>query len=217
MLPDSDDNLLLSRCEHYCIPGLNEIRFISEKQTIALVLGSCTSTVLIGRGANYILGANHIVIADPTPGSRLATKGAVQQVNELLAGFDSLFGISPDNVICLHLVGGGKKKDVTIDINEKNINSTAKALESKGILTIFKDTGNYFVSDYSIQKNNLSVFIENKFSGRHISFIIDLDQLFLLEDSIRPCFPVSSLEPTEEFDFLVDKGIITFITGKRDR
>lgn len=209
---------ILPKSEQYYSPGLNEISFIAERQTISLVLGSCISTVLIGQSTPYILAANHIVIADPHEESRIATKSARQQIEEMLTVFKEEFQISRDRVICIHMVGGGNKKATNLfKINQRNIDISKEILAEKGIHTIFSDTGSYFISKYSIQKKNLSVFIENKFINEHISFIVDLDRMFEIDNNIIPLLPLSSIEKSEVFENLVDKKIITFITGKRNR
>ncbi len=209
---------ILPKSEQYYSPGLNEIKFIAERQTISLVLGSCISTVLVGKGSAYILAANHIVIADPHKGSRIATKSARQQIEEMITVFEKNFEIPCDRIVCFHVVGGGNKKDKNLfKINERNIDISMKILQEKGILNIFNDTGSYFVSKYSIQKNNLSVFIENKFTNEHISFIVDLDRIFEVDKKTSPFLPISSIEKSDNFETLVDKKIITFITGKRNR
>jgi len=209
---------ILPKSEHYCSPGLNEIKFTAERQTISLVLGSCISTVLVGQGTSYILAANHIVIADPHEGSRIATKSARQQIEEMITVFEQKFEIPGDRIICLHMVGGGKKKEVNrFKIHERNIDISKEILQEKGILNIFNDTGSYYVSKYSIQKENLSVFIENKFTNEHISFVVDLDRIFEMDQNTIPVLPISSIKKSDNFEHLVEKEIITFITGKRNR
>ncbi len=214
-------NFILPPYEQYCIPGLNEIKFISEKQTLSLVLGSCTSTVLIGKGEKFILGANHIVLANPAEGSRVASKGAFQQIEEMIQTFNNVFNISTEDILCFHLTGGGRKKedgtDDDFDIHIKNINAAVDILAEKEIPVVFNDTGSYFVSKYSIKDNFLSVFVENKFNNEHISFIVDMLELFKIDQAIVSRLPISSIERSSEFEYLIDEEVITFITGKRNR
>jgi len=204
--------------ERYCSPTLNEVKFISDKQTLSLVLGSCISTVIIGRGKEYILAANHIVIANPHRESKVARKGALQQINEMLYVFKNLYNIEEKDLICFHLVGAGNKQGSNkFQVNLTNIEETSKILKEKKLLTVFNDTESYYVTKYSLGGENMSVFIENKFRSEHLSFIVDLKKLFRIDPLIKPRLPISSIDQSKEFEYLIDENVIVFITGDKNR
>ena len=206
---------ILPRDERYCIPSLNEVKIISDKQTLSLALGSCISTIMIGKEKDYYLAANHIVIAQPLATAIIATKSAVEQIEEIVNIFSDVLHIK--KFYCLHLLGAGVKLvSSTFDVHEKNVIQTLDALFNKNINIIFNDTGSYFFSSYSLYGQYLSVFLENKKTSNHKSFVINLEQLFTIDVSDPVLFPTSMLDAKNNgFEYLVEKMIITSITGKR--
>ena len=165
-----------------------------------------------------MMGANHIVMAKPPQGSRVATRSAKEQIDIILAVFDQYYNIQKRDLICLHFIGGGKKLEGSIyKINEENILHTREILRSMKSRIIFDDSGSYTVSKYSISDRNLSVFVENKFINEHLSFSVNLDRLFKLDPIIIPRLPISSLKRSREFDYLVDEGVIFSVTGSKLR
>ncbi len=215
------DNIpqLLNKNEHYCLPGLNEIKCITSDQTLSLALGSCISTVFIGKNDTYYLAANHIVIAKPHRESIVAKRSAEEQICEIDSLFRDDLKIDKNNILCLYLIGAGTRKagrDFTVPID--NIIESMKILGKLDYPLLFHDTGSYFFATFSLQNDKLSVFIENKFKNAHLSFIIDLKMLFSAIGRELPVQSISALAPhSEGFEKLVDANIITFITGDKSR
>ena len=205
--------------EHYCIPKLNEIRFVGHRQTLSLVLGSCISTVFVGGSGPFVIAANHIVIANPREGSIVATKSAQEQIDEIVHVYDKAFGIGRDDICCLHLIGAGSKSGNTeFRVPEENIREVKKILGDNSFRVMFNDTGSYFFATYSLYETNLAVFIENKIKKEHISFTIDLKGMMHRGACSSALLPASSLIRSDPgFEYLVSEGIISFITGSRDR
>jgi chemotaxis receptor (MCP) glutamine deamidase CheD len=212
-------NQIVPPAERYCFPRPNEIKFISNKQTLSLALGSCISTVFIGRNDKYILAANHIVIANPYDKSIIATKSAREQIEEILQIYEELYNIKSNDIRCFHIVGGGSKNiDSSFKVHIDNIIVSKKILKEKGFDIMFEDTKSYCIADYSLYKNNLSVFIENSIIKSHITFTIDLDRLFELKDIDKSILPAVALMPNNTgFEYFIDNKIIVFITGARER
>ncbi len=210
---------ILPENERYCMPNLNEVKFIGNNQTISLVLGSCISTVFIGRGDRTILAANHIVIAshDHNYSSRL--KDANEQIGEILEVFHEVYEIPLSKIFCFHVIGAGKKvNDVTFMVPEENILETYRVLYEKKIEALFNDTGSHIYATFSISDSILSVFVENKFQKKHISYAVDLDKMFSLGNDLFKFFPVSAIEPNNKgFETLVENLIIPYVTGSRNR
>ena len=210
---------ILPESERYCLPSLNEVRFISSRQTLSLALGSCISTIFIGKKENYILGANHIVIAKPGTRSVVAKKSAQDQIDEILYVFKNAYNIETDDLICFHLLGAGhtnKVKDFTVHLT--NIKETKNILNNMNKQIVCDSTGHHYFASYSIYKNGLSVFIENKESGIHKSCALDLDALFTLDLASIDFFPASPLEPEDPgFEYLVEQNVIVSITGERKK
>ncbi len=122
---------------------------------ISLVLGSCISTVLVGKGASYVLAANHIVIAKPPTESSVATIGAQQQIDIMMAVFEKHYKISRKNIRCLHLIGGGKKLEGSVyKINEDNIKYTREIIREMKIQAIIT-TPQLYRSKYSMASTTL--------------------------------------------------------------
>ena len=217
----TDDHIIqvLPPEEHYCIPKLNEIRFVGHRQTLSLVLGSCISTVFVGGSGPFVIAANHIVIANPREGSIIATKSAQEQIDEILDVYDRAFGICRDDICCLHLIGAGSKSGKTeFRVPEENIREVKKILGDNSFRVMFNDTGSYFFATYSLYETNLAVFIENKMKKEHISFTIDLKRMIRKEVCDSALLPASSLVRSDPgFEYLVSEGVISFITGSRDR
>ncbi len=210
------DKQILGSDERYCIPGLNEIRVIKDRQTLSLALGTCISTVIIGRNDGYHLGANHIVIAKPARVSSLATKSAGEQVEEIVCIFREILGI--DQFYCLHLVGAGMKlMKSRFNVHETNIINTLEVLDNRKMGVLFRDTGSHFFASYSINDRFLSVMVENKNISYHKSLVIDLDLLFNMNVRDGKIFPASMLEPNNfGFEFLASENVIPIITGIRN-
>ncbi|MCP4130066.1 MAG: hypothetical protein GY754_03515 [bacterium] len=206
---------ILNDDQRYCNPGPNQVRFISEKQTLSVILGSCISTVFIGKNKHFVLAANHIVIANPRPNSHAASKSALQQVDEIIDIFKKVYGIYKEKLICLHLVGAGQRlASIPFSVNEDNIKGTELILKEKNFKFLFKDTNSYFHCTYSISGSSLSIFVEDKIEHTHKSFIIDLDKLFQADQESLPSLPVAALVANRGFERMVHEKIITTITGK---
>jgi len=205
--------------ERYCIPKLNEIRFIGHRQTMSLVLGSCVSTVFVGGDDPFIVAANHIVIANPREGSIVATKGARAQIDEIIAVYEGAFGIARDRICCLHLIGAGSKPGMeSFSVPGDNVREAVRILGDNGLGLVFHDTGSFFFATYSLYKTNLAVFIENRHLDEHVSFTVDLPRLQRLNSCAKDRVPASALSPGDpSFEGLVGEGVITFITGRRGR
>ncbi len=205
--------------EHYCIPRINEIRFTGHRQTLSLVLGSCISTVFVGGEGPFMVAANHIVIANPRDGSIVATKSAQKQIDEIVDIYDNAFGIKRDNICCLHLIGAGSRSEKdSFRVPEENIREAEKILRENGLKILFRDTGSYFFSTYSLYKTNLAVFIENIMLMEHITFTIDLQKIFnrnICECELLPSSALACRHPG--FEYLVSEGVVTSITGPRSR
>lgn len=203
----------------YVMPGPNQVRFITSGQTINLVMGSCISTVFIGKNGRYVAAANHIMIARRNEGGIIATRNARQQIDEIIDMYRTRFDIGGRDLRCLHLVGGGRKTaDETFTIHLENISETRTILAEKSIDVMFDDTRSHYYASYSLGEGMLSVFIEDQLVGGHLSYIIDLDRLFDLDPRQTAGLPASALKPGNAgFETCVDRGVITFITGQRDR
>ncbi len=203
--------------EHYCVPKQNEIRFIGNRQTIALVMGSCISTVFVAGRGPYFAAANHIVIANPAEGSIIATKGARMQIEQIIEVFEREYGVGSGDIRCLHLIGAGSGKD-RFRIAEENVREVVSILDEKRDRPVFRDTGSYMHATYSINGPGLSVLVENLMLKEHLSFSIDLDRLMserVKDSSLLPAAPLVPNDPG--FEFLVAKRVITFIPGTRKR
>jgi hypothetical protein len=205
--------------EHYCIPKLNEIRFIGHRQTLSLVLGSCISTVFVGGSGPFVVAANHIVIANPREGSIVATKSAQEQIDEIVGVYEQAFGIGRNDICCLHLIGAGSKSgNKEFRVPEENIREAEKILAGNSFNVMFKDTGSYFFATYSLFKTGLAVVIENKMKMEHISFTIDLERMIRHNVCDSALLSASALARSDPgFEYLVSEGVISFITGSRDR
>lgn len=210
---------IINPIEKYLLPGPDQIRFAKAGQTLSLVLGSCISTVFIGRNSGYIVSANHIMIARERSFGVIAKKSARRQIDEILNTYHGELGIPDGEIRCLHLVGAGKKvNDPTFRVNDDNIEETRAVLSEKNIIPIFDDTRSYYFTTYSLSGCDMSVFIEDKLGNIHISYIIDLDKLFSLELRQLSGLPASALKPRNRgFEELVDSGAIVFITGEKNR
>jgi hypothetical protein len=205
--------------EKYLLPGPDQIRFAEAGQTLSLVLGSCISTVFIGRSSDYIVSANHIMIAREHSFGVIAKKSARQQIDEILSTYHDEFRIPDEDIRCLHLVGAGKKvNDTTFHIHDENIEETRMVLSEKNFIPLFDDTRSYYFATYSLSGSDISVFIEDKLGNTHMSYIIDLDRLFSLDVRHLSSMPASALKPRNKgFEELVDCGAIVFITGEKNR
>ena len=203
----------------YCFPVANEVGIITNNQSLSVVLGSCISTVFLGRGSEYVLAANHILIADPKPGSIAAKKSALELIDEILLKFHNNYNIDDDNILCLYLLGAGKKiSKETFLVHESNIKGCESILKTKGYSLYFNDTKSHISAFFSIYQNNLSVFIENIEEKVHISFILNMDLLFDFDPAHCGCLPAVALMPMNEgFEYFINKKIITAITGSRFR
>ncbi|TFH41171.1 MAG: hypothetical protein E4G96_06035 [Chrysiogenales bacterium] len=204
----------------YVMPGPNQVRFISNGQTLYLVLGSCISSVLIGKNEDrYFATANHIMIAKEHKSAIIAMKSAKNQIEEMLVFFDKKYRVVRDRIRCLHLVGAGSKvSDTSFHVHHDNIMETRSVLEREGIDILFEDTGSYYFATYSIRDKHISVFVENRLSNTHLSYIIDMEQLFSLDVGSCLALPASGLKPGNRgFEELVERGIVIFITGERSR
>ena len=205
--------------ERYCMPTLNEIRFISENQSMSLVMGSCISTVFLGKSDKFILAANHIVIATPRVDSKVATKSAEEQIDEIFSIYKEAYQISEKNLICLHLIGAGSKlPDCDSQIHLENIEETRDILKAKKITPIFNDTKSFFVGMYSIKGSQLSVFVSNKINNTSVSFIVNLESLFNISRDDYTNLPASTLLPNNEgFEHLIKNNVVETITGQKSR
>lgn len=210
---------IINTGEKYLLPGPDQVRFAVQGQTLSLVLGSCISTVFIARGGEYILAANHIMIARERHPGIIAKKSARQQIDEILTAYHEEFNIPDNDIRCLHLVGAGKKvNDNTFRIHDENIAETRTVLADKNIVPLFDDTRSYYFATYSIGGNDISIFIEDKLGGSHLSYIIDLNKLFSLDMRQLNDLPASALKPCNSgFEKFVELGAIVFITGERNR
>lgn len=205
--------------ERYCRVEQDEVRFIANRQTLSIVLGSCISTVFIGRGKGYYLAANHIVIAKPQTISLTTKKSAEEQINEILKIYNDVYYITEKDLFCLHLIGAGTNiKDNIIQINIQNIEESKKILRDRNLNILFNDTGSYCVAIFSLNMNRLSVFIEDKLNDSNISYTIDLDTLFKLVYRDYPFLPASALiSRNKGFENFVKDKIIISIIGPKDR
>jgi len=212
-------SLIINTGEKYLLPGPDQIRFAAQGQTLSLVLGSCISTVFIGRSSEYILAANHIMIAKERHAGIIAKKSARQQIDEILTAYHEEFKIPDHDILCLHLVGAGKKvNDATFRVHDENIAETRAVLTEKNIVPFFDDTRSYYFATYSLSGTDISIFIEDKLGGSHLSYIIDLKKLFSLEKQELHDLPASALKPCNRgFEKFVELGAIVFITGERNR
>ncbi len=210
---------IINPLEKYLLPGPDQIRFAEAGQTLSLVLGSCISTVFIGRNSGYIVSANHIMIARERNYGVIAKKSARRQIDEILNTYHEEFRIPDEEIRCLHLVGAGKKvNDTTFHVHDENIEETRLVLSEKNIITLFDDTRSYYFATYSLSGGDLSVFIEDKLGNTHMSYIIDLDKLFSLDLRRLSGLPASALKPRNRgFEEFVDHGAIVFITGEKNR
>ncbi len=201
------------------MPGPDQVRFAVAGQTLSLVLGSCISTVFIGRNSGYIVSANHIMIARERNYGVIAKKSARQQIDEILNTYHEEFRIPDEEIRCLHVVGAGKKvNDTSFRVHDENIEETRLVLSEKNIITLFDDTRSYYFATYSLSGGDLSVFIEDKLGNTHMSYIIDLDKLFSLYLQKLSGLPASALKPRNRgFEEFVDHGAIVFITGEKNR
>jgi hypothetical protein len=212
-------NKKIDQGNRYFVVGPNEIVFITTHQTLSVVLGSCISTVFIGKGDRYVLAANHIVIAIPNEMSVIAKKSARQQIDEMIGVYKSKYDIRLEDLRCLHLIGAGKKSSSeSFTVHERNIADSSAILGTLGVRVLFNDTGSHMNATYSIYNNFLGVFIENMFNSSHISFTIDLDKLYSIDLPVPELFPASPLMYNNPgFEFLVEKNIIDDITGDKKR
>ncbi len=209
---------ILPKSERYSILHLNEIKVISHGQTLAMVLGSCVSTIFIAKhNTDFYLAANHIVIANPKIASG-PMLSAENQINIILELFQQNFDIKPAELLCFHLIGGGAKNfNHKFAVHLDNQQITQTILTEKKYTLFFQDVGSYYTANYSIYKNNLATFVENKFIKRHFSFILDLNLLF--EQNLENYrLPASVIKPGDPgFEQLVTNKVITSITGERNR
>ncbi|HNW28368.1 MAG TPA: hypothetical protein PKN50_07830 [Spirochaetota bacterium] len=210
---------IINTSEKYLLPGPDQVRFATQGQTLSLVLGSCISTVFIARSSEYVLAANHIMIAREHHPGIIAKKSARQQIDEILKAYHEVLKIPDNDILCLHLVGAGKKvNDNTFWVHDENIAETRTVLAEKNIVPLFDDTRSYYFATYSLGGDDISVFIEDKLGGAHLSYIIDLKKLFSLELQQLYDLPASALKPCNRgFEKFVELGAIVFITGERNR
>lgn len=203
----------------YVMPAPNQVRFITGGQTITLVMGSCISTVLIGKNSRYVAAANHIMIARKRPDGIIATRDAREQIDEMIDIYRERFDIAASDLRCLHLVGGGRKTaDESFTVHLENISETRAILAENGIDIMFDDTRSHYFASYSLADGMVSVFIEDQLAGIHLSYIIDLERLFALDPKLAAGLPASAMKPENAgFEGLVERGVITFITGQRNR
>ncbi|MFC1669606.1 hypothetical protein ACFL20_04385 [Spirochaetota bacterium] len=205
----------------YCFPSPNEFEFIADNQSLSLVLGSCISTVFLGRSEEkgFILAANHIVIANPRPDSIAAKKSAHELIHDILDQYKNYYNINKDDIICLYLIGAGKRvSEDSFRIHEHNIEESTMILNSLGYDIFFDDTMSHVSSVFSISEDFMSVFIDNIVEKIHISFIVDLKALFNLSPEESKILPAKALQPLDAgFEYLIKNKIITSITGSRFR
>ena len=212
-------NATLNSQREYYSPGINKSQFISENQSLCLVLGSCISTVFIGKKDNYVLAANHIVIADPGPDSIIGKRSAKELVDEILHKFREEYSIDPEDIFCFHLIGAGRQvSGDSFLIHENNIKESENILRSKGFKVLFNDTNSHFSAIYSLREDNLSVFIKNLSQKIHVSFIMDLNKLFEMNTDVMPFIPASAMTPNNEgFEKFIENHAIISITGSKTR
>jgi chemotaxis receptor (MCP) glutamine deamidase CheD len=206
--------------EFYAMPGPNQISFIGTGQTLYLVLGSCISSVLIGRKDDrFVMAANHIMIAREHRSTIIDMKSARSLVDDMLHTFQNEYGIDAGGIICLHLVGAGSRiSDDSFRVHRDNILETKQVLGDAGIPILFEDTGSHFFATYSLRDRMVSVFVENRFIGSHLSYILDMERLFELGSGSSTHLPASGLLPGNRgFEDLVENGVIVFITGEKNR
>ncbi|OHD66159.1 MAG: hypothetical protein A2176_07915 [Spirochaetes bacterium RBG_13_51_14] len=205
--------------DKYVMPGPDEVKCIAPGQTLILVLGSCISTVFIGRSRGYFLAANHIIIAKELQRGVIAKRSARHQIDEILAIFRDELDIAGKDLRCLHLVGAGRKvSGESFRVHRDNIEETRAVLSSGDIDIMFEDIMSYYTASYSLSGEQLSVFIEDKLADIHLSYIIDLERLFAFDPKQSENMPASALKPHNHgFEELVDKGVIVFITGEKNR
>lgn len=205
--------------DKYVMPGPDQVRFITNGQTLSLILGSCISTVFIGRNSGYVVSANHIMIAREHPHGIIAKKSALRQIDEILEHYRDDFSVDRKDIRCLHLVGAGKKvAGESFRVHSENIEETKSVLESKKIDVFFNDTRSHYFATFSLDKANMSVFIEDKLAGVHLSYILDLDRLFDFDIAASDAMPASALKAGNPgFEELVENGVIVFITGEKNR
>lgn len=206
--------------ESYAMPGPNQFSFIGNGQTLYLVLGSCISSVLVGRkDGRFIAAANHIMIAKEHQSSVIEMKSARSQVDAMLRTFGTEHGIDAGGIICLHLVGAGSRvSSESFHVHHDNVIETRNVLGDAGIPIVFEDTGSHFFATYSIREQMVSVFVENRFIGSHLSYILDMERLFELGCGSSTHLPASGLQPGNRgFEDLVENGVIVFITGEKNR
>lgn len=209
---------ILNLNDRYCFTGPNEVKFITGRQTMSIVLGSCISTVFIGKKEGYILAANHIVIAEPNKDSIVAKKGAQTQIDEIFDIFKNAFDLEKEDIRCLHVLGSGKKvSGESFSVHTNNVIAVSNILDNNNFIPVFNDTDSHFFASYSISEKNLSIFIENKITPSHISITLNLDNLFNLKQEDYELLPASMLVKNKSFESLVEKEVITFITGKKNR
>ena len=214
----SAPRVIYNSAERYCTAQPNQICFISDRQTMHLTMGSCISTVFIGKNGRYVLAANHIIIAKAREGSPAAKKGAQEQILEIIHRFESDFGITKENIRCVHIIGGGTRhSDTSFKIHEENARETDLVLSSLGFRSILIDTNSFISAIFSVSRNNLSVFIEDTISKHHITYTLNIDLLFS-HCSQNQLVPASALAPNNiEFEKLVANGAIYGISGSRLR
>lgn len=205
--------------EQYVMPGLNQVCFITGGQTLSLVLGSCISTVFIGRNDRFVMAANHIVIARQKKESIVAKRSAQEQIDDILRLYDEEFRVPNDRLVCLHLVGAGKKlAGDSFTIDAENVEVTSALLAEREIPVLFNDTRSHYFATFSLGSGSLSVFIEDKITNVHISYIIDLERLFGADWKKIGALPASALKPDNlAFEEMVEEGVIVFITGEKNR
>lgn len=211
--------VVLSQAERYCRVEQDEIRFIGDRQTLSVVLGSCISTVFIGKNSGYYLAANHIVIAKPQNNDYYKKKSAEEHITEILRAYNDVYNINVNDIFCLHLIGAGSMiKNSIVHINTDNIAESRKVLTEKKLNILFNDTGSYCTAIFSLNTNFLSVFIEDKLKGSSVSYIIDLDTLFKQPVREFPYIPASALIARNKgFEYFVRDKIILSITGSVNR
>jgi chemotaxis receptor (MCP) glutamine deamidase CheD len=210
---------ILHPADKYVMPGPDQVRFITQGQTLSLILGSCISTVFIGRNSEYIVSANHIMIAREHPHGIIAKKSALRQIDEILEHYRDDFAVDLKDIRCLHLVGAGKKMaGETFHVHSENIDETRSVLSSKKIDIFFDDTRSHYFATFSLDRSHMSVFVEDKLAGVHLSYILDLDKLFDFDPGKSRNLPASALKPGNlGFEEFVEKGVIVFITGEKNR
>ncbi len=210
---------IISPDDKYLLPGPDQVCFAAAGQTLSLVMGSCISTVFVGRNGGYIISANHIMIARERSSGIIAKRSARQQIDEILRTYNDVFNIPDRDLRCLHLVGAGTKvSDTSFRVHDDNIRETGAALSEKSFVPLFDDTRSFYFATYSLSGSDMSVFIEDKLNRSHLSYIIDLDKLYFLDPRQLSNLPASALKPNNRgFEDFVKMGIIVFITGEKNR